>query len=345
MKKSRIWLIVSILCIVAGFILLLCSGVRNGNQLGWVLQRAGNAEMQEERTVEVTERFRSLRVSEFSADVQLLPSGDKSCRVVYGESEHSRCKVSVEKGTLTVTREVDSGSGRGIVIFENELPVKIYLPAGSYDKLEIDSTSGNVSADRGFSWMEAEIRTASGDIELEGFDAEELRLKSTSGEQTLKDSRTESLQAESASGDMKLKQCSLGSCRLQSTSGEQTLKECVVAGELKLGTASGDIELEETEAGSMDITGTSSEVRLTRINCDGEVKVETASGDIRLRNAKAESFTLQTSSGDVKGSVLGTMDFIVDSASGSIRTRGGVRGAAPCRVKTASGDVDLDIDG
>lgn len=306
MKKSKIWLIVSILCIIAGAAMLLCSGVRSGDDLGWFLQSAGAAEIQEEQSVEVTERFHSLRILSGSSDVKLLPSGNGDCRVVWGETEYSQCLVSVEDGTLTVTREELSHARRGLILYYKSLPLRVYLPAGSYEKLEILTTSGDVTAEGGFFFDAARVETASGDIRLPGFTAGELRLSSTSG--------------------------------------EQRLEGCSVDGAAELSSGSGDIRLEDTGAGSLSVSGTSSEVRLANTVSAGSIRVETGSGDIRLRDVSAESFDLSSTSGDVKGSIRGSVDFIVDTGSGDIRTRGGVRGAGECRVRTGSGDVDLEAD-
>ena len=342
MNKSKVWLIVSILCIVVGAAMLLGSGVRSGEDLGWLLQSAGAAEMQEEKTVEVTESFHSLYVLESSSDIKLLPAGDGRCRVVYGETEYSHCTVSVKDGTLSVTREELSNVRRGLILYSKSIPLRIYLPAGSYENLEILISSGDVEVDRGFSWDSAKIESGSGDIELQSLDAGTLRLGSTNGDIKTEELQAESLQVDTGSGDMELRRCSLGSLSLGSTSGEQTLKDCSVDGAAALSTGSGDITLEDCTVGSLSVSGTSSEVRLTKTDCGESIKVSTGSGDIRLRDIRAESYDLSSTSGDVKGILRGSVDFMIETTSGSIRTRGGVRGAAPCQVHTASGDVDLE---
>lgn len=323
--KGKKLLIVSVLCIVAGFICLLFSGVRSSEDLLHDMDRIGAVERQEKKTVEVTEPFTSLRVQEGSADVKLLPSEDGGCRVVYGESKHSRCRVGVENGTLTVVRETEEHSRSGLFSFEDTLPVCIYLPAGDYETLSVSSDSGDVKASDGLSFQKVEIVTVSGDIRLEDLEAETLSAKSSSG-------------------DIRLRGCSAASLTLETSSGDQTVDETVCSGDGKLHSGSGDIELEASSFRSLDLSSNSGKTTLSKTVCSGTVKAETGSGGISLRKASAASFDLRTTSGDVNGSVVGSVDFIVDTGSGSVRTRGGVRGAAACRVRTGSGDVDLEVD-
>ncbi len=325
MKGNKKLLIFSILCIVAGLVLTVFSGVRDGGYLKQLLGDAGNARLQEKKTVDVTEAFHSLSVTESSADVQLLPSEDGGCRVVYGEDEYSRCSVSVENGVLTVERETKDHARSGLIVFEETLPVCIYLPAESYRALSVTASSGDFRSSGGFSWETAAIETHSGDIRLEELSAETLTAKS-------------------GSGDIKLRGCSVGSLTLESGSGELKAEALNCSGDGQLRSGSGDIKLEESSFRSLVISATSGEVKLTQTVCSGSVKAETGSGDITLRKISAESFDFRSGSGDVKGSVYGPVDFIVDTGSGSVRTRGGVRGEAECRVKTGSGDVDLETD-
>ena len=325
MKGNKKLLIFSILCIVAGLVLAVFSGVRDGGYLKQLLGDAGNARLQEKKTVDVTEDFHSLTVTESSADVQLLPSEDGGCRVVYGEDEYSRCRVSVENGVLTVARETKDHARSGLVVFEETLPVCIYLPVDSYQALSVTASSGDFRSSGGYSWETAAIETHSGDIRLEELSAEILTAKS-------------------GSGDVKLRGCSVGSLQLESSSGGLTADTLSCSGDGQLRSGSGDIELEESSFRSLVISATSGKVKLVQTVCSGSLKAETASGDIRLRKASAASFDFRSTSGDVTGSVIGSVDFITETASGSVRTRGSVRGGAECRVRTGSGDVDLEVD-
>ena len=343
--NSKKWLIVSILCIAAGLILLLVSGVRNTGDLDSMMEHAGTEEALEEKTVTVTQDFDSIAVKEASTDVQLLPSGDGSCRVVYGENERVRYSVKVEGKTLTVSREDKGSVNFGITFYTREIPLQIYLPEQSYRSLLIESASGDVLPAPGFSWETAEISTASGDLKLQDFQADELQIRTASGEVNLDRVRAEKLRIESASGDQSLRDCKLGTLKLETASGEIDLEEISLAGEAELDSASGEITLKQVEAEALELNSHSGELRLERTSCAGMLRAETTSGEIRLKDAAAGSFELRSTSGDVEGNILGTVDFIVDTASGEVSTAGGVRGGAPCRVRTTSGDVDLKAEG
>lgn len=342
--KGKKLLVFSILCIAAGLLCLLFSGVRSSGDLMQALDRIGAVERQEKKSVDVTEPFTGLLVQEASADVQLLPSEDGGCRVVYGESEFSRCRVDVENGTLTVVRETEEHSRKGLFSIEDALPVSIYLPAGDYEALSVTTASGDVKASSRLGFAETAIHTGSGNIRLEDLSAGDLNLSSTSGDVRLENLEAETLSAKTGSGKVKLRGCSAASLKLESSSGDLTVKASSCTGDGQLRTGSGDIELEDSSFRALDLSSTSGEATLSKTACSGSVKAETGSGNIRLRKAAGASFDLRSTSGDVKGSVIGPVDFIVDTSSGSAHTKNGQRGAAPCQVKTGSGDVDLEAE-
>lgn len=303
--KSKLWLFISILCIAVGLGLLFASGVRSGGDLRDVLSGAGYAESPTEKTYDVDERFSGVSVKDTSADVRLFLSPDGHCRVTCGESNRCHYTVKVEKDTLTIVRENEKSSS-GFILYTESIPLCIYLPEQSYRSLTVSCTSGDVSAEPGFSFDNAQFTLSSGDVELSDFAAKKLLISCTSGEVELDDIRADMLRAESSSGDIQVQNSSLGSLELSCTSGE---------------------------------------VELTRVDCTGTAQVGTTSGDIRLQDLSAESFDLSSTSGDVKGSLRGSVDFSVETVSGSVRTRGGVRGAALCRVSTTSGDIELEAKG
>ncbi len=302
--KGKTWLLISILCIALGIGLFLASGVRSGGDLNDVLSDAGYSQRVTRKTYEVTESFRNISVEESSEDVQLLPSTDGRCRVTCGETDRCSYTVKVEKDTLTVVREDDESVHFGFTLYNESVPLCIYLPEKSYQALSVSCTSGDVEA-AGFSFDTAEIRTTSGEVELRAITVKALSV----------------------------------SC----TSGDLFLEELSCSGEAKLHSASGEIRAESCSLGSLELSSTSGDVELIRVVCTGDAKAETTSGEITLTDVGAASFDLSCTSGDVEGSVLGPVDFIVNTVSGDVRTVGGVRGAAPCRVHTTSGSVDLEV--
>lgn len=324
--KSKVWLIVSILCIVAGIGLFLASGVRDGGDLVDVLGKAGYAERPEEKSVTVTDPFHSISVKTGSDDVQLLPSGDGSCRVVYGETDHSTYKVSVKGNTLTIEREDDNSLLRNMTLYSESVPVRIYLPERSYEQLLIETASGDVHPEAGFAFQKVQINTASGEAELSELQAE-------------------SLQINTASGDVTIERCTLGAFKLETGSGDVEMTGCVCTGEGSVSTASGEISLRSCDAGSLRVSSASGEILLQETLTTGATRAETASGDIELVNADAASFRLEAVSGDISGTILTAKDFKVETVSGSVHTSGDKDGAGECRVSTVSGSVDLSVRG
>ena len=342
MKKSGAWLAISLFCIVAGAALLLISGVRSDGDLKNALSSSGSGEKQEEKSVTVKENFSGIRVLEADADVRLLSSPDGVCRVVYGESESSRCRVEVNGDTLQVIRETDGGASIGFHFSSDPLPVRIYLPGDQYRALTVETASGNVEADRGFVFGTVEIQTASGDVRLQDLRGDSLRLTCSSGEISLRELQVQKLRADSTSGALSLEECVLGTLELHSTSGEILLDK-VTADRLETSSTSGDQKMKACSLRSLSLESSSGELKLKSVLCFEAAQIRSSSGNVKLEDCDAASFDIETTSGEVEGTLLSEKDFLISTASGSVHTDGGRRGAAECRVRTTSGDVDLRV--
>jgi DUF4097 and DUF4098 domain-containing protein YvlB len=221
-KATKIALMVAGACVVAGA--LVAGGALAA--LGFDFRALSTTELQE-RTYEVQESFQSIEISVPESDVRLLPAADGQCRVVCAEGEQITDTVTVENGTLTITRQDARKWYQHIGISWEDAPaVTVYLPEAEYQSLTVQTTSGeidleDVSVERG-----ACITSVSGDVELERFDADSIQIKTVSG-------------------DVEGSLCSPKNFVIQTTSGwVQTPSSDSAAGECAVTTTSGDIRLE-----------------------------------------------------------------------------------------------------
>ncbi len=343
MKGNTKVLIFSIICLVAGVVLLLVSGVRSGGDMTNALESVGAYSRAEEKSETVTQSFHSLELKTGSTDVEIYPSADGVCRLSYGETDWRTFRVSVSKDTLSIEEQVDD-SRRSFHMYSEELPLVIYLPQVAYNSLDVQSSSGDISLQEQLTEA-LRLSSGSGDIDLTDVKTEDAVFSSSSGKISLTELQAESLELKTGSGDIDLKKCSLSRMELESNSGRMRLDGNRCEGAAVLHSGSGDIRLQDDRSGSYDISSSSGHVELRNAQCLGEARIKTGSGDVELKEADAASFDISTSSGDVKGSILTEKDFMLSSSSGNIRSDGGRRGAAECRVSTGSGDIDLQILG
>ncbi len=247
-----------------------------------------------------------LHTSLVEQDVTVLPSGDQLIHVRC--DDHGAVLCSLENGRLSVRKNpdfhgnapADTGfnlndislqsifnlMGRAIKsvtqYFGASAPVRIEVPEGGLNRLELDSRSGDITVDRVFA-PEISAHTASGDI----------RLSPES------DGSADCLSVGTASGDLKVR-ANVRDAELSSVSGDITLQgrmDCV-----RLKSVSGDVCMEGslTEA---DISSVSGDVELTLVEDTARrINMRSTSGDASIRLpllTTAVHAVYSTRSGDV----------------------------------------------
>lgn len=252
----------------------------------------------------VSGSFSSISVTEYYADVELRVSRDGSTSVTTRDTEDVTHTVQVINGTLTVSRPEPSLGQRVFHDDDNEPKVILYLPAGDYGALTVNTTSGDVESSRQLNFATANLTTASGDIEIAG-------------------SVTQSLVFHSTSGDVDI--------------------SSPAAGAVQVNTTSGDVELTGASIQSLSALTVSGDVDLERTTASGVIEINTTSGDIDLERSDAASLTLSTTSGDVEGSLLTGKTFSASSTSGRVSVPASTAGAGACNVSTTSGSIRLTV--
>ncbi len=255
-------------------------------------------------TYPVSESFTGISVTDYYADVQLRVSRDGTVSVVTRDAEDVAHTVRVEGGTLTISRP-EPTVGQRLFHHEDDDPeVTVYLPAGNYGALTVNTTSGDVEAAAQLGFASASLTTVSGDVDLNGSVAGKVTVATTSGDVELR---------------------------------------CPTAGEVEVNTTSGDTELSDSYIQSLKVLSVSGEVSLERTTAAGAVTIDTSSGDVDLERADAASLAITTTSGEVEGSLLTAKNFAVSSTVGRISVPNADPAAGPCTVTTTSGDIRLAV--
>ncbi len=251
----------------------------------------------------VSGSFSSVSVTDYYADVQLRASRDGSVSVTTRDTQDVTHTVQVVNGTLTISRPEPS-LGERIFHDDNEPSVVIYLPAGDYGALTVNTTSGDVESSGQLNFATANLTTTSGDIEIAG-------------------SVTQSLVCTTTTGDVEVNSPAAGAVQISTNTGDAELTG-VSAQSLSIHTNTGDADLERTVAA-------------------GAIEISTTTGDIELERSDAASLTLSTTSGDVEGSLLTGKTFSASSTSGRVSVPASTPGAGACNVSTTSGSIRLTV--
>ena len=256
------------------------------------------------RNYSVSGSFSSISVTDYYADVKLRVSRDGSVSVTTRDTEDVTHTVTVTNGTLTISRP-EPNLGQRIFHDDDDDPtVIVYLPAGDYGALTVNTTSGDVESSGQLNFATANLTTTSGDIEVAG-------------------SVTQSLVCTTTTGDVEV--------------------NSPAAGAVQISTNTGDAELTGVSAQSLSIQTNTGDADLERTVAAGAIEISTTTGDIELERSDAASLTLSTTSGDVEGSLLTGKAFSASSISGRVSVPASTAGAGACSVSTTSGSIRLTV--
>ena len=204
--------------------------------------------------------FDRLDVSAVDAEIHIQPSQDGICRVVCDESEDGHYTVEVQNGVLTVYCEDNWRAGIGIHMEEPQLTM--FLPEKDYAEMKVHSVSGDVnvsglridalamdatSGEIGLSQLtlgRLDVETVSGNVDmLDSVVTGDVNIRTTSGEIELENADSANFYITSVSGDVKGILCSGQAFDVHAVSGDVKLPQSAAGGAFKVSTTSGVVEI------------------------------------------------------------------------------------------------------
>jgi len=213
-----------------------------------------------EKTHTVSEMFTSVKVDTLTSDITFAVSQDATCKVVCKEFEKVSHTVTVTDGTLTVAVDDRREWYDHIQLFSPAQSVVLHLPRQVYDRIEVNTDTGDVMLDDMQITGELEIETDTGDIALSKVNADSLRIEVDTGDVVLKQATVlTALDAASDTGDIELLH--------------------TVSAAIRIATSTGDVNLVASDAAAIDIA--------------------TSTGDVDGVLLSPKVFTTDTSTGDV----------------------------------------------
>lgn len=285
-----------------------------------------NTENSITETYNVDESFKNINIEDTECDINLIPTDNEKCIVICNESDKIRHSVTVENGTLKIKRTDSRQWYEHIHIFAfywDETEINLYLPKNEYDKLYIKSVSGNVETPENFTFDTAEINTTSGEVEFLSKAYSDIKIQTVSGEVYLGETTAKNI-------------------NVQSTSGDITISSATVKNEIKVNSVSGNIELSDTICQSINSITTSGDHTFSNLIAKTNADFESVSGNIDMYQSDAQTLNIQTTSGDVTGTLLTDKIFDVKTTSGDVNVPTSGMGGK-CKIKTTSGDIELEI--
>ncbi len=247
---------------------------------------------------------------ETTGDVDIYLDGDGNAPIQV-EGNMSRMDVFVtEEGVLTVRPQLTASNQFFSFRGASSQDVSLTIPARRWESIRVVTANGDVDIGGELEVGLLSVRTASGDVDCRVNSCEQAEFKTASGDVSLEGNAAQA-QAETASGDVSF-DGPMGQVTVSTASGDTELTGSVWKARVK--SMSGDVRVESmTLPAEMDLSSKSGDVEV-RVPDNGPFKVNASSvsGTVDLRpfaqwswsgaadpNAPTPQYSLSSISGDV----------------------------------------------
>lgn len=316
-KTIKIVLVIAAALIIAGallaFVAFAASGFSAGN-LG-----AGKFET---KTYTPEGALSSVGITVRTSDVDFYLAEDGVLRVECYETEEQPHEVSLADGKLTISATDLRKWYEKITIFSKSPKVKIYLPAGEYEALTLETDTGDVVFHGTYSFLKLDVETDTGDVELGGTFATSVRIKTDTG-------------------DVTATPMTAGNVGIKTHTGKVILTDANCA-DLSVETDTGKVKLTDVRCAALTVETDTGDVILKNVVGTGDAKIETDTGDVKLYRCDAASYKIKTDTGDVEGTILSEKVFFASSHTGDVdvpKTRAG----GDFDASSDTGDIEIEI--
>ena len=332
-------LIIALVCLLVGALLI---------GIGWVLLEKYPIEQSNIKDMSYAynadEVPQKINIKTIESRVEILPTEEEQWRVECKDTETLYHTVELVDGVLTIQQD---GTTRkwyeriGILNAFQDLSVIVYLPAQTYESLNIDSTSGSIKVQKGFMFTNAKLDNTSGSILCASDVTGALNVTNTSGSITVSGDVKGKLDIQNSSGSITVSGSVDGDLHIKNTSGSITTSGGV-NGKLDIHNGSGSITVKNATPISAIVKSTSGGIDLYDVVCQESCEISNTSGSIELERCDAASFDLKTVSGGIRASILSAKVFDCRSTSGSVRIPENGEGGA-FKARSTSGGIRVEI--
>lgn len=313
MKKIVIFALVLLLI---GSILGVCALAINGFDFATLGEGAYNT-----KTVEISEDFSGISVDLDITDLIILPSENESCRVAFRESDKRTHEAFVKDGTLYVRQQKEIHFT--LFNFGKGPSATLYLPKSEYNSLLVENDTGDISADKAFTFKKIKIETDTGDMEMHANATDSIAISTDTGDVVIDNVHSAALSVSTETGDIRIKNCNVqGTVSVKADTGDLAL-QALRASKLMIETDTGDIELDDC------------------IMTDS-IQIESDTGDVELYRVDAATIKIDTDTGDIEGALLSGKMFTVHSNTGDERVPSDEAGGR-CEINSDTGDIEIII--
>lgn len=299
----------------------------------------GSAMVTEEYKIE--EAFENIAFDIDTADINIFPSTDGTCKVVCYERSKEKHTVSVENGTLTVSLNDVEWYNR-IQFFSKSPKITMYLPVAEYNTLFIDSSTGDVEIAKDFTFNSMNITLSTADLKCYASVKETANISNSTGDITVENVSVGALNISLSTGDVNVRNIeSSGDVSLDSTTGDKFISNITCKNFFAEG-STGKMSFSNMNCDNVTLKGTTGDVELTDVIATMKLSIELSTGDTTFERCDAGEILVNVTTGNVEGSLLSEKIFITNTSTGKVNVPECLTGGK-CKITTSTGDIKITI--
>ncbi|MDF2941344.1 MAG: hypothetical protein K0S01_202 [Herbinix sp.] len=335
MKRVIIAFIIAIAAIAVGLICLMAYSVSRGSDTfshensGMKLVNTQNVSLDSIDSVNIL--YQSDDVTFYTSDTNELILKEY---MNYVPEDYELSSVNKSGNKVTVKCGKQKLHIISFRLFSSSTRIEIYLPADYSNKLNVETSSGNINSDLSFTLSEFTASSSSGNININEVHSDRISASASSGNITFQVADGDR-QFSTHSGNIKVLG-GAGDSSFDASSGNITIENA--SGHLEAEASSGNIDIMDSVGGG-DITTTSGNIKYNLTSLTEDLDLHASSGDVRVSIPKEASFdfTAETSSGDIRTYFDDVLSYNKkgNEASGIVGTNPNIN----INISTSSGNI------
>ena len=316
MKKG--WLIAAIALLLAGIAICVVSL----SMLRFHFS-ALSTEAFETNTYPVEGKINQISITAETDKITFLPAKDGKCKVVCSETKKITHEVKAKNGELSIRTEDKRTWVDHIGLHLGTPEITVYLPAGAYGQIVIETDTGDVEIPADFSFVTLRIQGDTSDVDCRA---------DVSG----------AMEIALSTGDITLAELDAGSLNLSVSTGHVDVESVTCKGDVNIHVGTGRTELDGLTCANLFTDGSTGKITLQDVVASGAFTIERSTGDVRFENSDASEIYVTTSTGEVTGTLRSEKIFFTESDTGKENVPKSVTGGR-CEITTDTGDIEIEI--
>lgn len=339
-KPTKRSLKIALLLCLAGLIIWFVSLVA----VGFDVTKISTAD-HETNTYEINGEFERIAIDTKTADIRFaLTEGE--CKLVCHEEARVKHTATVVGDTLMIWAEDTREWYDHVGMSFEDAELTLYLPEAQFQKLEIESDTGDVELSDDFRFRWATVKTDTGKIDWKAPVTERLTIESDTGDVWAEADAFGLLNIDTSTGDVTVNAETFEELSVGTTTGDITVTSVKDdASSILVSTDTGEILFEDIRCKICSAGSDTGKIRLKNVIAHVTGHFASDTGDITFENVDAlKNFYIKTDTGDVTGTLLSEKTFLTETDTGRInvpKTTGDVE----CHITTNTGNINIEIVG